>query len=114
MKHTFSQEAFERPQRTIEAVEVVRQHAEMIADACAAAHDQEIVVAVVGPDHTWGGVSTVPAHGLPEQAIDPGSRWEFMFVAHTSRAEVEARCTLIERQAAKRLDALRRWSERQE
>lgn len=112
MTHTFSSEAFERPQRTIEAIKVVRRYAEVIADACAAAHDREIVVAVVGPDHTWGGVSTILAHRLPQQVIDPGSGWEFMFMPQASRADVEARCTEIERQASKRLDTLRRWSER--
>ena len=51
--HTFSQEAMERPFRTLQAAGVLRENAETIGRAAAGAGEDEIIVAVVHKDLSY-------------------------------------------------------------
>ncbi len=65
--HTFSQEAIERPRRSLQAAEVLRQKAQAISHATLDAREDEVIVAVIQHDLNFGGVWTLARESLTPQ-----------------------------------------------
>lgn len=113
--HTFTPEAFDRCYRTLGAGCVLREHAEAISHVTDGARDDELVVAVVEPDLTFGGAWIIARQRLVEQGplLEAEGGWSFTFGPHTARADVERRCLQFVRIAYRRLEAMERRAERQ-
>jgi hypothetical protein len=111
---TFSREAVERPYRTVEATNVLRAKAEIVARATTSAHADEVVVAVIGKDLSFGGVWTLAREDMARQVLvveDEGG-WSLIFSPNTSVAQVEQRCDELAGIARKRGEAMQRWARR--
>ena len=106
----FSQEAMERPLRTIQAVELVREKADTIARVAANAHEDEIIAVTVQKDLTLGGVWTLPKSDLVRQVsiVEEKGGWSLLFSPNTTIAQVEQRCMEVARLASKRLEVMKR------
>ena len=78
--HTFSQEAMERPFRTLQAAGVLRENAETIGRAAAGAGEDEIIVAVVNckryTDRGSGSFSVMRKIKLHAEPASGGGRSE--------------------------------------
>ena len=110
----FSKEAIERPYRTFQAAGVVREKAGAIEHVTAAAREDEIVVAVVQHDLSFGGVWTLAREDMVRQVLmleDDGG-WSLIFSPNTTIAQVEQRCNELARIALKRWEAMKRWVSR--
>jgi len=111
---TPSKEAVERAHHTTQAAEVLRKHVWAIGRATAGARRDEIVVATVEGDLTFGGVWTISRDDLLSQVpLLEGSGWSLLFSSKTPVAEIEERCTQFARIASRRWQAMQRWVERQ-
>ncbi len=112
--HRFSREAIERPARTLQAVEVLREKAGAIVRATADAREDEIVVAVVQPDLGFGGVWTLAREDFVKQVlvVEEQGGWSFTFSANTSVDQVEERCSELAGIARKRGEVMQRWVSR--
>lgn len=111
---TFSREAVERPYRTFQATSVLREKAVAIERATADAREDEIVVAIVQKDLSFGGVWTIAREELVRQVLlleDEGG-WSFTFSSNTLVAQVEERCAELARIALRRWEAMQRWASR--
>ncbi len=109
--HRFSREAVERPYRTIEAMRVLREKAEIIEKVTADAQADEVVVAVIRKDLSFGGVWTLAREDLAKQVLvveDEGG-WSLTFSPKTSLASVEERCNEVAGIAQKRGEIMQRW-----
>jgi len=110
----FSKEAIERPYRTFQAAEVVREKAGAIEHVTAVVQEGEIVVAVVQHDLSFGGVWTLAREDMIRQVLlleDEGG-WSLIFSPNTTVAQVEQRCNELARIALKRWEAMKRWVSR--
>lgn len=110
--HTFSKEAMERPFRTLEATRVLREKAAVIERVTIDAQSDEVVVAVIRSDLSFGGVWTFAREELVRQALvveDEGG-WSLTFSPNTPVAQIEERCDELARIAQKRGEAMRRWA----
>ena len=114
--HTFSQEALERPTRTLQAAGVLREKAEAIWRATMDAREDEVVIAVIQRDLSFGGVWTVTRDQLARQMplVEDKGGWSFTFSPNTSLAQIEERCLEFMRIAFRRWEAMQRWSIRQQ
>jgi len=111
---TPSKEAVERAHHTTQAAEVLRKHVWAIGLATAGARRDEIVVATVEGDLTFGGVWTISRDDLLRQVpLLEGSGWSLLFSSKTTFAEIEERCTQFASIASRRWQAMQRWVERQ-
>ncbi len=113
--HTFTKEALERPSHTLQAVGVIREKAGVICRATMDAREDEIVVAVVQRNLSFGGAWTLARENLAKQILlveDQGG-WSFTFSPNTSLAQIEERCLEFVRIAFKRWEAMQRWASRQ-
>jgi hypothetical protein len=109
---TFSKEAMERPFRTLEATKVLREKAAVIERATIGAQADEVVVAVIRSDLSFGGAWTLAREELVRQALvveDEGG-WSLTFSPNTPVAQIEERCDELARIAQKRGEAMRRWA----
>ncbi|HZO72554.1 MAG TPA: hypothetical protein VFB60_10165 [Ktedonobacteraceae bacterium] len=113
--HTFSKEALERPARTLQAAGVLRGKAEVICRATKGARADEVVVAVVQHDLSFGGVWTVAREDLVRQIslVEDKGGWSFTFSPDTSLAQIEERCLEFVRIVFRRWEAMQRWAIRQ-
>lgn len=112
--HTFSQEAMERPFRTLQAAGVIRENAETIGRAAAGAGEDEIIVAVVHKDLSFGGAWAVARNELAKEVMvteDKGG-WSLIFSSNTSVVTVEERCNELARIARRRWEVMQRWLSR--
>jgi hypothetical protein len=112
--HSFSQEAIERPYRTLEAARVLRGKADVIEHATANAHEDEIVVAVIHGDLSFGGVWTLAREDMARQVLlveDEGG-WSLLFSPNSTVTHVEERCDELARIATKRAAAMQNWLRR--
>lgn len=110
----FSREAIERPYRTMQAVKVLREKAEVIEHATAQARGDEIVVAVIQHDLSFGGVWTLAREDMAQQVLvveDEGG-WSLIFSPHTSLSQIEQRCSALTGLAQRRWEAMQRWVSR--
>lgn len=112
--HLFSQEALERPARTVQAAGVLRGQMEAICRATLNARENEIVIAVVQRDLNFGGIWTVARGSLVEQlpVLEDQGGWSFTFAPQTSLAQIDERCQAFTRIALKRWQAMERWVNR--
>ena len=112
--HTFSREAMERPYRTLEATKILREKAESIARITANAQANEVVVAVIRGDLSFGGIWTLAREELMKQVpiVDEAGGWSLIFSPNTQVARVEERCDELARLAQRRGEAMRRWAAR--
>lgn len=115
MMHIFSQDAFERPYRTLRAGCLVREQAAAISRAARDARPDETVVAVVEPDLSYGGAWILARQQLGEQLplLEAAGGWSFTFAPGSTQAQVEQRCFQLVRAAYTRLAAMERRAERQ-
>ena len=111
---TFSREAMERPYRTIEATKVLREKAEVIERATADARADEIVVAVIRSDLSFGGVWTLARDDMARQVfvVEDEGGWSLLFSPNTPVAQIGERCDELARIAQRRGEAMRRWASR--
>ena len=108
---TFSKEALERPFRTIEAMKILREKAGIIEKVTAAARSDEIVVAVIRNDLSFGGVWTLSREDLAKQVlvVEDEDGWSLTFSPKTSLAHIEKRCNEVAGIAQKRGEIMQRW-----
>jgi hypothetical protein len=109
--HTFSQEAIERPRRSLQAAEVLRQKAQAISRATLEAREDEVIVAVIQHDLSFGGVWTLARESLTPQIhiVEDTGGWSFIFSPNTSATQVEERCSSFAQIASKRHKAMQKW-----
>ena len=112
--HTFSKEAMERPFRTLQATKVLREKAGIIASATTNARADEVIVAVIRNDLSFGGVWTLAREDLVRQVpvVEDEGGWSLTFSPNTSTSNVEQRCDELARIAQKRGEAMQRWAQR--
>ncbi len=108
----FSKEAMERPYRTVEATEVLRGKAEIVARATSDARHDEVVVAVICHDLSFGGVWTLAREDLVRQVhiVEDEGGWLLTFSPNISASHVEQRCDELASIAQRRGDAMQRWA----
>ena len=111
---TFSREAMERPYRTVEATRVLREKAEFIARATADAGVDEVVVAVICSDLSFGGVWTLAREDMARQilVVEDEGGWSLIFSPNTLVAHVEQRCDELARIAQRRGEVMQQWVRR--
>lgn len=114
MAKRFSKEAMERPHRTIKAMEIVREQAQAIARVAADARENEDVVVIVQKNMTFGGVWTLMRSRLIKQIklVEDKGDWSIIFSPKTSAEQIEERCNGIARLASRRLEGMKRWTEK--
>lgn len=112
--HRFSKEARERPYRTIEATKVLREKAEIIERVTNDARADEVIVAVVRPDLSFGGVWTLAREDMTRQifVVEDEGGWSLLFSPNTSIAQVEERCNELAMIAQKRGEVMQKWISR--
>jgi hypothetical protein len=112
--HTFSKEAMERPYRTIQAAGVLRENAETIEIVAADAREDELVIAAVHEDLSFGGAWTVARENLAHQVLETEDKggWSLIFSPNTSGIQVEERCSELARIAHKKCEVMQRWASR--
>lgn len=112
----FSEDAMNRPRRTLQAIEVLRGKAMAIAHVTANAKEDEIVVVVVQADGDFGGIWTLAREDMVKQmkVVEDKAGWSFTFSPHTSSAQVEQRCDELARIVNRRLQGMQRRMERKD
>ena len=112
--HRFSEEALNRPQRTIQAAKILREKAEAIVHVTGNATEDEVVIAIISSDLTFGGLWTLSRDGMSSQIaiIEEKGGWSFTFSPHTTREQVDERCDELIGLASRRWDAMQRWLKR--
>lgn len=113
--HSFSQEAQERPQRTVQAAGILRENAGVIWQVAAAAQEDEVVVAVVQHDLTFGGAWAVARANLLDEVrlLEDQGGWSLLFSSRSPVAQIEKRCKEFASIATRRRDAMQRYLSRQ-
>jgi hypothetical protein len=113
---TFSKEAFERPFHTVQAAGVLREQAGVISKVTMGAREDEIVVAVIQHDLSFGGAWIIARESLLEQIhlLEDEDGWSFTFSPDTSLDEVEERCRRFARIALRRWEVMQRWARRRQ
>ena len=93
----------------MQAAQVLRDNLQAITQACASASRDEVVLALVGPDLSFGGAQTISRHRLRRQVLglERGS-WHLVFSAQTGLEEIEYRCLTMEQLAQARLEIMQR------
>jgi hypothetical protein len=114
MVRNFSEYAMQRPRRSMRAAEVLRNNAWAIKLAAADAREDEIVVAVVRDDLTFGGAWTIAREDMIRQipALEGKDGWSFTFSSQTPLEEIERRCYEYTRLTNRRWELMQRWSSR--
>lgn len=112
--HTFSEEALERPRRTMAAADIFREYATVIAHAASEAQYGEAAVAVVRHDLRFAGVWIMGNQDVPTRVplLEEGV-WSLVFSRKVGIADIEQRCIAWSRLAAQRRDAMQVWARRQ-
>ncbi len=110
--HTFSKEALARPAQTLQAAGVLRGQMEAICSATSEAREDEIIIAVIQHDLSFGGAWIVARENLVKQLplLEDQGGWSFTFSPDTSLAQIEERCLEFTRIAFKRWQAMERWA----
>jgi hypothetical protein len=110
-----SKDALERIKRTIDAAEVLHEHAPEIAQACAQAIRTESVIAFVRSDLSFGGVVTAPTKHVSAHIheLEDEGGWSQMFEPKEGVKDIEQRCLDMARNAFARWEMAMRWASRQ-
>jgi hypothetical protein len=112
MPIALSREAVTRAHWTAQAAQVLYRHAPAIAQTCAEAPENTIIVAVVEQDCSFGGSWTLPRKHLHERIQrleDQEGKWLLTFTPLTSLERIEQQCASVTRLASKRGAAIERW-----
>lgn len=111
---TFSREARERPYRTVEAARVLREKATVVERATGNAQFDEVIVAVIRSDLSFGGVWIFARQNLLQQihTVEDEGGWSLTFSPNTPAASIEQRCDELARIAQKRGEVMQRWLQR--
>jgi len=109
MAFVLSAEAIERANKTVQAAQVLRNNLQAIAQACAQAKRDEVIVALVGPDLTFEGAHTISRHRLRRHVLglERGS-WHLVFSAQSDIQEIEYRCLTMGHLAQARWEIMHR------
>lgn len=112
MVHTFSKEALARPSQTLQVVGVLRGEIEAIHRATEDAREDELVIAVVQSNLSFGGVWIVARASLVKQLplVEDRGGWSFTFPPGISLAQIEERCLEFTRVSFKRWQAMDHWA----
>jgi len=105
---SFSEDALSRPQRTLQAIEVLRGKSEAIAHVAASTQEDEIIVVVVQADGEFGGIWTLAREDMVKQIhiVEDKGGWSFTFSPNTSAFQVEERCNELARLVNRRLQGI--------
>ncbi len=103
--HSFSEDALDRPRRTLQAIETLRGKAEAIAHVSESAHEDEIIAVIVQADGTFGGVWTLAREEMVRQMhiVEDKGGWSFTFSPHTSTTQVGERCNELASLVSRRM-----------
>ena len=106
----FSPEARERAHRTVLVADVFADHAEVIVAALPDLPDSHVLVAVVDPDHAFGGTHRVDRAELVERVpqLEDGGAWAMVFSPGVSAKDVRRRTDEMASIAAQRAAAIDR------
>src|SRR5689334_2591943 len=102
--------AEQRARASIGAAESIRSNVTAISDSCNWAQEDEVVLAIIRRDLTFGGALIVPLNRLREQVValqEVG--WSIVFSPGATERDIEARCDKMVELAQARLDVIRRW-----
>lgn len=111
-----NRQAVERAQRTVQATEVLRQHAATIADVCNEAEASQIIVAMVEVDGSFAGTQVIPRAELQDQLEIlemQEHKWVLTLSPNASVDDIERRCADIGYFANRRQNAIQRRLDRQ-
>lgn len=111
---TFSKEALERPHRTIEAARVLREKADIVERATGNAQSDDVIVAVIRSDLSFGGVWIFARQDLLQliHSVEDEGGWSLTFSPNTPAASIEQRCDELARIAQRRGEVMQRWLQR--
>jgi len=112
MTIALSKQAVEQARWTAQAAQVLHQHAPIIAQTCAEAPENTIIVAIVEQDCSFGGSWSLPREQLHERVQyleDQEGKWLLTFAPLASLEVIEQPCTSVNRLASKRSEAIERW-----
>ena len=106
--HSFSEDALNRPRRTLQAIETLRGKAEAIAHVSESAHGDEVIAVIVQTDGAFGGIWTLAREEMVRQMhiVEDKGGWSFTFSPHTSTAQVEERCNKLASLVSRRLQGM--------
>ena len=107
------EQAEERARYAISAAQVFLSHAGDISDQCNWAQEDEVVLATVKRDQTFGGAVAVPLSRLREEVmsrLEVG--WTLVFSPGTTEKDIASRCNKMAKLAQARLDIIRRWRDK--
>ena len=102
-----------RARQTILAAQVFLSNASAISDHCNWAQEDQVVIALVNRDLTFGGAIIAPLSQLREEVMSRlTSGWTLVFSPGTTDRDIEARCGKMAELAQARLDVIRRWRDK--
>lgn len=106
--HSFSEDALDRPRRTLQAIEMLRRKAEAIAHVTSSAHEDEVIAVIVQADGVFGGIWTLAREEMVRQMhiVEDKGGWSFTFSPHTSTTQVEERCNELASLVRRRLQGI--------
>src|SRR5260370_21055167 len=107
-----SKDALKRTKQTIDAAEVLHDHAPEVARACAGAIRAESVIAFVRRDLSFGGVVTVPTKHMSANIheLEDEGGWSQVFDPKEDIKAIEQRCLGMSRNAFARWETASRWA----
>jgi hypothetical protein len=101
----------------MEATEVLRQHAAVIADACQAKEGNQVIAAMVGADGSFAGTQVFPRAELQDklEVLEvQEQKWVMTLAPNASVSEIERRCSDIRYYANRRRNAILRRLDQQD
>ncbi|EFH82671.1 hypothetical protein KSD_95650 [Ktedonobacter sp. SOSP1-85] len=113
---TWTVQAIERAQRTVQATEVLRQHAATIANVCSETEGNQIIVAMVEVDGSFAGTQVIPRAELQNQLEIleiQEHKWVLALSPSSSIHDIERRCADIGYFANRRRSAIQRRLDQQ-
>lgn len=105
--------AIERAAHTVEASRLLATRAMDIAQACREATTDDVVMAVVDADMSFGGAWIIHNQNIMpwEDRLEDGA-WSLLFAPRTRVEDVVAQCANLEEMARRRWAMLKRWQSR--
>jgi hypothetical protein len=102
--------AEQRARASIAAAEAIRSNTATISDSCNWAQEDEVVLAIIRRDLTFGGAIIVPLNRLREQVVSLQEvGWTVVFSPGATDKDIEIRCDKMAELAQARLDVIQRW-----
>jgi hypothetical protein len=102
--------AEQRARASIAAAESIRSNMMTISDSCNWAQEDEVVLAIIRRDLTFGGALILPLNRLREQVLSLQEvGWSVVFSPGATDNDIEARCDKMAKLAQAKLDVIQRW-----